>query len=686
MPADRLLGTLLRALQTYTDQQDTPRLFGTTASLLTTLNNPLNVTLLTSQILSAPAIWVRPEGLRTCMRCLSVFHQAAQALVKHERALLEKATDEEFTKLQLERTLPKDDWIKATINGADEHSPRWRHLVAIAGLLLGFGPAEEENLSRSMRNTLESALVTAANLSLEETIEDDELGFETITLVLNHCFPYLSDHERSRIDYDSLLPVLVQSTLHSREGLQSAYFLGAIDRDVLAGANGRLQWSQHSGSYQQIQAMLSGPLVGSLGPLARLIGHSIEQVTDPALVTAVLDDFELFARTLNTQWRQNKLSQVESAEQQEKLEDVTFKVTVPTLWKVLQPTLFASVIMLRSALGRVLSDGVLASDALAPVIAKKSLLTLRSLYFITTRQGSATFSQYNFVNYTAMDILGVYPLEVQSFLRDIQPAQLGHVSEHPLDRCLDLFFLNTAEHFTLVLPPKFSEAVLLPVVQAYLRAGGQGPLLPIFEAAHSVTLALFSAPQNADATVQNLPFYVDSLFKVFPSNLSARQFRLAFKTLLKLTSPPAPLSLSQPMMPATLLELLHERAQHAETTPIPLHPGSPEAAVETPIPLSEQAVLTLTVLDGLTQIPLDLLDEWLPITADMIHDVQDHHMREHCKEYFWQILVGGEMDPERGRVCHAWWSTGGGKEWVLYGREEGTVMSGGAGDENASRL
>lgn len=620
------------------------------------------------------------------MRCLSVFHQAAQALIKHENAVRDKSTDEEFIRLQHERTLPKDDWIKAVISGADEHSPRWRHLLAIAGLLLGFGSAEEENLSRSMRSTLESALVTAANLSLEETIEDDELGLATITLVLNHCFPHLPDYERMKLDYDLLLPVLTHSALHSRDGLQSAYFLGVIDRDVQAGPNSRLQWSQRSASYQQIQTMLSSPLIASMGPLARLIGHTVEQVKDPLLVTAVLDDLELFSRTLNTQWRQNKLSEIENPEQQERLEETTFKVTAPTLWKLLQTTLFSSVIMLRSAVGRVLADGILASDAIAPKIAKRSLLILRSLYFITTHQGTATFSQYNFVNYTAMDILGAYPLEVQSFLQEIHPPQLGSVAQHPLDRCLDLFFLNTAEHFTLVLPPSFSEAVLLPVVQAYLAAGGRGPLLPIFEAAHSVTLALFSAPQNADATIKNLHFYVDSLFKVFPSNLSARQFRLAFKTLLKLTSPPAPLSLSAPMMPATLLELLHERAQHAETTPIPIHPGSPEAAIETPMPLSEQAVLTLTVLDGLTQIPLDLLDEWLPITAEMIHDVRDHHMREHCKEHFWHILVGGDMDPERSRVCHAWWSTGGGKEWVLYGREEGAIMSGGMGDEGASRL
>ncbi|EME84823.1 uncharacterized protein MYCFIDRAFT_59925 [Pseudocercospora fijiensis CIRAD86] len=688
MPGDRLLGTLLRHLQTYTDEQDTPRIFGTASSLLTTLNNSLNVTLLTSQLLSAPAIWACPEGLRTCMRTISVFHAAAQALVKHENAVKDRVPDQEFSKLQHERTLAKDEWIEATIKGADDHSPRWRHLLSMAGLLLGFGPIEDENLSLSMRQKLESALVTAANLALEETLEDDQLGNGAITLVLNHCFPILSDHERAALDFDQLLPCLMRTTFHSGEGLQSGYFLGALDRDILTASDGKLRWVQRTTSFQHIQQMNQSPLVGSLGPLSRLIGHTVENLTQSWLVLSALDDLEDFSKTLLTQWRQNRLSAIDYTEQEAYLADETIKITTPVLWKVLQSTLFASVIILRSALGRLLGDSILASDKNAPKMAEQSLQILRSLYFITTRQGSATFSQYNFVYYTAMDVLGSYPLEVERVLHSMQPTSVGTVASHPLDRTLDLFFLNTAEHFTLTVPPNVTVNLLVPTVTAYLAAGGKGSLFSIFEAAHSVTLAIFSAPQNEEATVANLPFYVDSLFRVFPRNLSTRQFRLAFKTLLKLTSPPSSLAVTQPMMPAVLLDLLHERAAHAETTPIPILPGSPESAVESPVPLSEQAVLTLTVIDGLTQVPLDVLDEWLPITADMIHDVQDHNMREHCKEHFWHILVSsGELDPERSRVCHAWWSTSGGKEWVLRGRDHAALMSGGLdGDIAESKL
>lgn len=346
---------------------------------------------------------------------------------------------------------------------------------------------------------------------------------------------------------------------------------------------------------------------------------------------------------------------------------------------------------------------------MAPLVAEQALTTLRSLYFISSRQGSASFSQYNFVHYTALDILGMYPPQVQSFLMNIKPTTPGTVPPHALDRNLDLFFLNTAEHFYLLLPAQIGETLIVPVVTAYLAAGASNNLLPLFEAAHSVTLAMFSAPQNVAGTIRYLPFYVNSLFGAFPAHLSPRQFRLAFKSLLKLVSPPSKLSLQAPMMPAILLELLHDRAKQASANPIPpppstTSPPTPSPSPSDPIPpLSEQATLALTILDTLTEIPLPLLDEWLPLAAETIHLIDDDGMREHCRDAFWQVLVGGEMDPERSRVCHAWWSTGGGRDLLLYGpmhadgsgeeearqtdaaEEEALMMSGGLGPQGGPK-
>ena len=139
---------------------------------------------------------------------------------------------------------------------------------------------------------------------------------------------------------------------------------------------------------------------------------------------------------------------------------------------------------------------------------------LRDLYFISSRLGVNSFTQYTFVYLTAIDILSQYPAQAEAFLREIQPAEAGCIPQHPLDRCLDLYFLNTAEHFTLVLTPKANEELLIAAATPYLGVGGDQRLLEIFEAAHSTVLAVLAAPQTADLVAKHIYTYVDVLFKV----------------------------------------------------------------------------------------------------------------------------------------------------------------------------
>jgi hypothetical protein len=208
MPADRLLGTLLRSLQTYTEQQDTPRLLSTAASLLISLQNPLNITILTGQLLTAPALWHRPEGLQTCLRLMGVFHSAILALLRREE---EDAIDSQSQWYPTPtQGIPKDAWIKAVLKGADEKSPAWKHVMVISGLLLGVGQREDERLSPSIRDTLEQALVSSVNQALQEIRSgEEELAAHCVTLALNHTFGTISDFERSLIDYDVSVIVMI---------------------------------------------------------------------------------------------------------------------------------------------------------------------------------------------------------------------------------------------------------------------------------------------------------------------------------------------------------------------------------------------------------------------------------------------------------------------------------------------
>lgn len=150
----------------------------------------------------------------------------------------------------------------------------------------------------------------------------------------------------------------------------------------------------------------------------------------------------------------------------------------------------------------------------APVMATQALLTLRHLYFIAARLGPNSSSQYIFVYLTAIDVLAVYPTHSESFIKAIAPTSLGRIPQHPLDRTLDLYFLNTAEHFSLTVSPKTSQEILLGAAAPYLEAGANPHLLDILEAAHSVTLSVISSPKCIDLAGQHLPFYVNALFSV----------------------------------------------------------------------------------------------------------------------------------------------------------------------------
>lgn len=416
---------------------------------------------------------------------------------------------------------------------------------------------------------------------------------------------------------------------------------------------------------------MARPLVSSMGPLSRLIAHAVENIRDPWLIQTMMDDLASFARALTTQWRQIKFSEIDPAEESTYLQEEALHKTLPLLWRLLKSALFATTIILRGVFNRTLRDGALAADAVAPMLASQALHTLRHLYFVTSRLGPASFSQHTFVYLTAIDILSAYPMHADKFLKSIAPQQLGQIPRHPLDRILDLYFLNTAEHFTLMLSPATNEDLLVASAVPYLASGKNHHMLSIFEAAHSVMLAVLSAPQSAEITAKHLPFYIDALFSVFPHNLSPRQFRLAFKTLMRVTAPPSALSASHPDLPAILMELVFHRALNAPTQPLP--PDETTLALQgsdaPPPPLSEQAVLALTLLDALPFLPIPLLEEWMPLCAELLNQIDDDTMRKAVQARYCEVLLSGEMDPERSGSAAAWWGTRGGRELVLYGRE-----------------
>ena len=634
------------------------------------------------------------------------------------------------------------------LNGADDRSPRWRHLLVIGGLLLGFEGQNREALSPSLKRVLERALIKAANLALEETRTGAELGAHCVALVLNHTFELLSDYERSQVDYDVLMPLLIRSTYRSTEGLESGYFLGTIDTDIIQVADRKFSWSAKSSTFVRLQRLASRPLVSSIGPMSRLIAHTTENVRDPGVLRAMVNDLCAFTRTVAIQWRQNKLSEVDMSEEAVFLTDEALRTTLPVLWKVLKTTMFATVIALQAIMGRVLNDATLAGDSSMfypdTIVSASTVLTpcRRSL------------SRHTNNSYTAQSLLHLLSPRPERFLaiylhlphRHRHPPQLSHrvrslpprnparrARSHttPPTRAMPGPLLpqhRRAFHFSPIprnkrgtprrcrnpLSSRRRQQSPLRNLRSSAQRHARRPRSPTERRPNGKTPTLLRRrlaqgtsctsqfPQPSPPSGPSRSSWCSA--QVCPQNLSARQFRLAFKTLLRITAPPSPLSETHPLLPATLLELLYHRARNAPATPLP----SPTTTTTTTIaqssfephdppsssplhpnpdpPLSEQAVLTLTLIDALPFLQLDVLEEWLPLAADLIHLIPDPRMRRACRERFWEVLSAGELDVDRAAVGVAWWCTRGGREMVLFGQGEaergGASMSGGLYEES----
>ncbi|KAK3333265.1 hypothetical protein B0T19DRAFT_121236 [Cercophora scortea] len=691
MSVDRLLTTVLRLYQDLHDDARTEQIYSTTTTLLANLSNPLNITLLTSQLLSAPAIWSRRDTMRASYRILSIYNTAAAHTHRNEVA----NANAKHKAPGAGGGLKCDVWAAAVIKGADDLSNRWQHLLVLCGVFMGFESGDRRSLSGAMRRTLEEAIVTAANLALRARAPEPHAPEGPIMLALNYVFPLLSELSRRSFDCDALVPVAITAML-AADGLQDGLFLGAIDLDVRQTGQ-MFFWPENSPSFLHLRQLEQKPLVSGLGPLSRLAAYAIEHAHDARVVMQAQDDLVAFTARLLQLWQSNKLSELEPSEEAIFLTPDTLQGPWFALMQFQKKIMYGVVAVLHAIVARSLLDPHLRNDAMAPLVATKSLEVLRNLYYISSWNGSNAFQVYTFTYLTSIDNLARYPDACISYLRGIKPVHSGSIPAHPLFRTLDLFYLNVAEHLPLNLPPEACDSLIVQPANAYLTHSA--PLSPrmmeLFEAAHSAVLSVLSCPQNAPITAQLAPFYADALFSSFPSHISPRQFRVAFKTMMQIMSPPYPVSESNPQLAETLLEIVRFRAGVASRTPIPANNDVQPEAETPPELLSEQTTLVLTLIDSLPFLHMHIFEDWLTLAALAVNGIEDMAMRDTAKRRFWQVLVSGEMDVERSTVAVAWWGSRGGREVVLYGSRgrpapdpEAFMMSGAIVDRGgeASRL
>ncbi|CAK7562919.1 MAG: hypothetical protein SEPTF4163_000775 [Sporothrix epigloea] len=747
MSTERLLQTTLAAYHDHhlfsldqplsQQQQKADRIFGSTTSLLTNLTNPLNVTLLTSHFLRAPAIWDQltsstpspcstEAAAQTCFRIISVFNTAGIHVRRHEleedaahrHGLAGSAAYRQGVKE--DRRPGSEDWARAVAQGADDKSPRWRHLLVLVGVLLGLEGSDRQALSRSRRVALEQGVMSAANLALMEASAeqaqhpgDVEIGRYAVVMGLNYAFPLLSEHARLGLRADLLLPAIV-GVLAGPFGFDGAAILDAIAMDPLVtrtpstltfgSTQGILQWPKASSSFQHLrrrETQQAVSAVASAGPLAAMAAFAVERASSAQAVLYALDGLLALADAAGARWAAARILHVPSTVSDESaviLGGETAQITWPLLWQHLKKILYTAAVVLQAIVGRSLLDRVLASDAVAPIMAAKVLRVLRGLDFVASRDGAGQFQAYQFAYLASIDILARYPPAADDFLAQLLASRptTAPDGDDSLQLNADLFYLNTAEHFAAILPSVACNRLLIQPALPYVMPppacavvgynDRPSPrMVEVFEAAHSATLSVLSCPHNAEIAASLALVYAEALFASFPGRISARQFRLAFKTIIQILSPPSPVYVMHPDLVEALLEMVRYRAIGASTQLLPVSPSDADAAAalsgavgEDDSAISEQSALVLTLIDALPFLALPVLEEWMTTAAEAVWTIADDSssggipvLRQTAQRRFWQILGSGEMDVERAAIGVTWWGNGGGGELVMTGRRGG---------------
>ncbi|KAI0389799.1 peroxin 8 [Xylariaceae sp. FL0594] len=681
MPADRLLNTVLRAYLDAPNPSQTDKILGTTNTLLTSLTNPLNLSLLTSHFLTARSIWQQPDGLRTCLRIISIYNTAAIHVRRNEldNAALPKG------QLPMGSGVRAEEWARAVAKGLDERSNRWQHTLVLAGILMGMEGDNRRSLSRGLRSALEQAVATAANMALEDASGTGPLGRGAVVLALTYAFPLLGNGSKGLLNGNALLPAVVEAMLGA-EGFQHGDFIHAIQSDLAPARS--LSWSVSSPSVDRIQKLESRPLAQNMGPLSRLGAFAVEHAQDSNAILRAHDQILAFTGGLLHKWENCALSTIDPSVEIVKLPPEVRQGPWPMLWQLLKKILFAVVATLHPMVGRCLLDPNLWNPAVAPTFAAKTLHILRHLSFISFRDGGNTLQVYNFTYLTSLDILARYSDACSRLLEETIPPQTSTVPT-PVRQALSLFYLNTAEHLPLSLPTPAAEALVVAPASANLSPTSSWVVSPantppssltlqLFESSHAALLSVFSCPQHSAVTASLIPFYIDTLLlssSSFPSRISSRQFRLAFRTVVQISSPPFPISATHPDLSETLLEMLRHRAEDASTAPLPPDPNSsdsssssssPDSAAAGPggVPISEQTALVLALIDSLPYLPTHALQEWLSRAAEACAAIPDPRMRDVARRRLWEVLASGELDVDRAVAGVAWWGLRGGRAMI----------------------
>ncbi|KAF3915280.1 hypothetical protein AA313_de0201103 [Arthrobotrys entomopaga] len=634
-----LLTSILQTLQAPAGRNTNIRtIVNNSAVTLSRLTNPLNVSLLTTQILAAPALWNSPDLVSVCQAVFDIFRLSTGERVREST-----------------RAISLNDWIEAVINGADSRVPRWKHALASGGILAAFD-ANDARLPFTTRSNLEAHLLEVVNLHFEFLTSGIET--QSCVLAISNTYRILSEDAKYMINYAALTGAVLPAMFLSSEGYQTGDFLRQIDRGIPSAKRPSKVTAPFS-----LKDFLARPFVRNMGGLAKLAATSMDSSANAETINGALSVLATYSRSLVSIWCETQLSTLPD---NAIISQDPVQTNTAQLWQLLKASLFSTVVVLEKVHS----------------FASQIICILRDLFFITHRTNPAAFGTYNFVFHACIDIVMSNPGQAESLAGQLAPIQTGTLPTHPTNILRDLYFLNTLEHLVIACTPRFCTSIVSPSLTPYLANPSANDLLrEPFESAHSLSLAMIGCPQLVETSFKILPEYIESVFMAYPQFLSTRQFRLAIASLVKYTSPPTALSGIKRDLPDVILEMLCARIdsadgrhpvtawkpqqrQRQDATPDGAAPGGGgEASQAEQEGFTERDACILALLDSLPFMEEAALMRWLEVSARYVGDTKRGDSREILRGRMWDV-ISGELDVGRSQLAIPWWSEGG-REVVL---------------------
>ncbi|CAE6516772.1 unnamed protein product [Rhizoctonia solani] len=562
------------------------QLLGGVAYYLTTLPHPYVRSFVTLAVSSA-ALWgrvARSSSFEKAHRSAFGIRQAVhQAVVAKYKALQDDPNlSSILPPLGRKRvSLALTEWLNLLVSGSQPRAgsrdyalPR---LAFLSGLVLGLKELEKQdvtvphhNISRSRAELVVSVAecldlyapsdsdpMPAWDPDLALRIRETEVHLDVAVELCAAVLPLVPNDQLVALDLSKLTCVCVGSVLSLFE---NGFCFKPLESEFVKLNSGRLGFKSTAKFPKHIETLHNSSIYIHLGSIAKLMGHLCVCMAQSdfwrtrlySILTSLVDGFGQASLNLEMTWSKCLLSRVkEDSELAPDIQPITILV-----WHMLKSILFTTVLASQSVL-----DAVIYYSAVTPpegkLLSKGILMSFCRLSFISTKFGALTaegggFSEMKRAFFGALDTLAfnyddkdttgdqsciklVADLsgELNILGRSLDPS-------HPIWQGRVVYFLVCTEHVIGQLPEQVIVDVVLPVVQRYLSDIHNRE---VYEAAHSVMLAIFAAHENQHPLVPDrlklqqahflVPAYINILLRNSEENrLSTDQLRLAFQALV----------------------------------------------------------------------------------------------------------------------------------------------------------